>query len=424
MSQEVRKDREYACDDYALNYVSNKLDYAKTLLKVKELEMGSNYNLTMNLTNHHKYAFMNRINRILGIGNSKNYIKEKGIALILLCTVAIAFAGSNKINNHINIPFLKAQDIVLESERIINLPEKIDQVVIDTIPSRKTGKSKISINTNGKSYKIEKENGEVTRMEVDGKEIDPKDYDLYLEEMEDMDINIDDHGSRFNFRMGPGMHWDHEDMEGLGHGMERLNEIFGDEEFEAIFEGLGGSISEMMEQLSEQDFHFNGDSTMAFPFGDIKIFRDGDMIDLRGLEGLERLEELENLEGLRGLEQLGNLEFLEEMLEGLEGLEGLESLEGLEGGWGQLDRRLTKGRKTSDVIGRSLNEDGLLKIGEENEIELTGKHLKINGEKMPSNIWNKYKEIFEESTGTYMHDDASVVFKLEGKKLRKGLRRI
>jgi hypothetical protein len=44
-----------------------------------------------------------------------------------------------------------------------------------------------------------------------------------------------------------------------------------------------------------------------------------------------------------------------------------------------------------------LNKDGLLIPGQENKVELTGKHLKINGEKQPTNIYQKYKRIFEEA---------------------------
>lgn len=35
----------------------------------------------------------------------------------------------------------------------------------------------------------------------------------------------------------------------------------------------------------------------------------------------------------------------------------------------------------SDALGNALNKDGLLIPGQENKVELSGKHLKINGEK-------------------------------------------
>ena len=111
LSQEIRQEREYACDDLALKHIPHKLTYAKTLLKIKEMEVSSHYQLTMNFSNHHKYTFMKRINRILGLVQGTGYLREKVIALLLIFAVAGAFASSGKLNNYIHIPFLSSQDI-------------------------------------------------------------------------------------------------------------------------------------------------------------------------------------------------------------------------------------------------------------------------------------------------------------------------
>ncbi|MBK8110645.1 MAG: hypothetical protein IPK46_10110 [Saprospiraceae bacterium] len=49
-------------------------------------------------------------------------------------------------------------------------------------------------------------------------------------------------------------------------------------------------------------------------------------------------------------------------------------------------------KNLEQLIGSQLNRDGFLIAGKNNKIELSGKNLKINGEKQPSNIWNKYKK--------------------------------
>ncbi|MBK8626194.1 MAG: hypothetical protein IPN86_11705 [Saprospiraceae bacterium] len=49
----------------------------------------------------------------------------------------------------------------------------------------------------------------------------------------------------------------------------------------------------------------------------------------------------------------------------------------------------------SDAIGNALNRDGLLIPNQSNKVELTGKHLKINGEKQPNNIYQKYRRILK-----------------------------
>ncbi len=54
-------------------------------------------------------------------------------------------------------------------------------------------------------------------------------------------------------------------------------------------------------------------------------------------------------------------------------------------------------------------------FNEQHNIELSGKNLKINGEKQPSNIWNKYKDLFEQETGMPLSKDTKLVFEIEGK---------
>jgi len=39
---------------------------------------------------------------------------------------------------------------------------------------------------------------------------------------------------------------------------------------------------------------------------------------------------------------------------------------------------------------------------------LSGKHLKIDGEKQPSNLWRKYKEMYEELTGINLTKNSQI----------------
>ena len=69
-----------------------------------------------------------------------------------------------------------------------------------------------------------------------------------------------------------------------------------------------------------------------------------------------------------------------------------------------------------------LNKDGLLKEYKSNKIEITGKHLKINGEKMPKAIFEKYKNIYQESTGAPLTKKSKMVFDVEGKPSKRKVR--
>jgi len=76
----------------------------------------------------------------------------------------------------------------------------------------------------------------------------------------------------------------------------------------------------------------------------------------------------------------------------------------------------------SDAIGNALNRDGLLITEKENKVELTGKYLKINGEKQPTNIFEKYKRIFEESSGTTLEKNSKLQFSFMGKEPKRKYR--
>jgi len=75
-----------------------------------------------------------------------------------------------------------------------------------------------------------------------------------------------------------------------------------------------------------------------------------------------------------------------------------------------------------DKIGKALNKDGLLEEYKSNKIELSGKHLKINGEKMPKALFNKYKNIYQQETGAPLTKKSKMVFDVEGKPSKRKVR--
>lgn len=68
----------------------------------------------------------------------------------------------------------------------------------------------------------------------------------------------------------------------------------------------------------------------------------------------------------------------------------------------------------TEVLGDALKQDGFLIPGKENDIELSLKSMKINGEKQPSNIHMKYRRIFEEVTDTRMDKKSKIKFSVKG----------
>ena len=66
------------------------------------------------------------------------------------------------------------------------------------------------------------------------------------------------------------------------------------------------------------------------------------------------------------------------------------------------------GNTPTDVLLEELSKDGFIPETGNHKIELTGKHLKINGDKQPANIFEKYKKIFEQELGHELTKDSKI----------------
>lgn len=263
-------------------------------------------------------------------------------------------------------------------------------IAIDTIPYAKES-IRIQKKTNDQDVKLSIENGKVTELEIDGKKIPESDYDKYQDIINDNRPSGISNGQSRMFFFG--------DNSGENQSFEFNwgNNMFNDSIFEQFdLKGLGSlgfgpdqfqnQLKKLQEQLGSMNFNFQGmDSTsIAFP----------------------NLENLKNNPGFR-------------------------MFDFNDGEWSQApfgensyddesnpNSRLNKNNFT-DIIGTALNKDGLLIPGQQNDVELTGKSLKINGEKQPTNIYQKYRRIFEEESGTTLQKNSKLQFKFEGKESKR-----
>lgn len=291
-------------------------------------------------------------------------------------------------------------------------------IQMDTLPDHSQSNASIIVKKDGKVIELEKENGEITKLKVDGKVIPKSEYDNYIEEIESTN-NI--------------YHFDTD--ENIFHFDDDLSKSFG-----LLFDGehwreFGGNFdmlidSTFMKKLKDMEH-------MRFDFKELENFE--------RLEGLERLGELEGLEmlrGLEGLEKMEGLENLEELFEELgiqmdstfsgnsfrfhnfDGLNGFEFFDNFDDDITifRNEDSDTKRGTVVDKIGRMLNNDGLLKEYKSNKIEITGKHLKINGEKMPKALFEKYKDVYQEATGAPLTKKSKMIFDVEGKPSKRKVR--
>lgn len=375
ISTNIRVERENCCDEMAISYTGDPLHYAKTLVKIQEINHAIP-SLAMTFSNKNNF-FTNRIKRILNMAQTRNFLKEKilisSVLLLLVLFLSQNVTGSQQLNvteNKSEIPTLQP-------------------LAIDSIPSKKES-IRIQKKSNDQELKMSLENGEVTELEIDGKVIDKSDYGKYSDIIDEnkpknlgngnaqMFFFGDGGEGAFKFGMGDEINIDslfgHLDMKNFGdHNMLRMD---------------GNQMAEQMKKLQEQlgkmQFNFDMPDSMNFDFAfpdlnkQFKHFelRDGDFFSGPNIDGEDDMD-------IRG--ESGSRNF-------------------------------------SETIGNALNRDGLLIPNEQNKVELTGKYLKINGDKQPQNIFHKYKRIFEEASGSTLQKNSRLEFNFEGKESKRKYR--
>lgn len=416
ISANIKLERESCCDDMATQYLGDKLLYAKTLLKIQEMSQNHSQPALAMYFSKKESFFSNRIKRILNMTQTRNYLKEKiftSVLLILIMMVATKNLSGTSDKNR--------KDNTLANQNIFVSPN-----TIDSIPNKKES-VRIQKRTNDKDYKIAIEDGKITELEVDGKKIDEKDYDKYEDIIAEAKPGRSGDGSKrmfffdgdqdgpmvLRFGQNPDSFWyDYKtlkDFPGKFRSFEFNNDML-DEKTKKLFEDNKINLDEFREKMLDPK-HLD-DMNRSFGISD---------------EQMKKLQkQMENFRfNFKDLDSMGfglrEFKFPEFNFEDLNGFKihsfGDENEDILE--------RINPEARTnnfSDALGNALNKDGLLIPGQENKVELSGKHLKINGEKQPNNIYQKYKRIFEEASGSTLEKNSKLQFNFLGKESKRKFR--
>ena len=416
ISANIKLERESCCDDMATQYLGDKLLYAKTLLKIQEMSQNHSQPALAMYFSKKESFFSNRIKRILNMTQTRNYLKEKiftSVLLILIMMVATKNLSGTSDKNQ--------KDNTLANQNIFVSPN-----TIDSIPNKKES-VRIQKRTNDKDYKIAIEDGKITELEVDGKKIDEKDYDKYEDIIAEAKPGRSGDGSKrmfffdgdqdgpmvLRFGQNPDSFWyDYKtlkDFPGKFRSFEFNNDML-DEKTKKLFEDNKINLDEFREKMLDPK-HLD-DMNRSFGISD---------------EQMKKLQkQMENFRfNFKDLDSMGfglrEFKFPEFNFEDLNGFKihsfGDENEDILE--------RINPEARTnnfSDALGNALNKDGLLIPGQENKVELSGKHLKINGEKQPNNIYQKYKRIFEEASGSTLEKNSKLQFNFLGKESKRKFR--
>jgi hypothetical protein len=338
---------------------------------------------------------------------------------------------------------------------------------LDTIPKKKsTGQVIVKSKDNDKEIEIKIKDGEVQLLKIDGKEIPPLEYekhndiiikhmpqedgiikffnfdrglgDAFSFKMNDFDSKFPKNFNIFNFDSIRQMKFDslfrHMDLSNRGFNFDQFDE-FNFPEVNSFHFNFGkksckpdenGEVK-LNQRLENEDFkiYSNGkllkegeDYTYDKAAGKIKITNED---YLKNNSPILVIPEGENNFG--GQFYFNFPQDMDDVFDGqhfdfgqfdfpqLHDLQNLQDEENLLG----LDMMHDlKDDNLETLIGKQLNRDGFLIAGKKNKIELSGKYLKINGEKQPYNIWNKYKYLAERELGLPLNKDSKLSFEIEG----------
>ena len=98
ISSIVKSERENACDEMALKIYPNRLNYAKTLVKLGELQEVKTPSFALSFL-HNKKCLMKRIKRILNLDEKSNRLTEKlGVFVLLMAGLLTLTSASNLVS--------------------------------------------------------------------------------------------------------------------------------------------------------------------------------------------------------------------------------------------------------------------------------------------------------------------------------------
>lgn len=98
LTSEIKEDREHICDDTVMHLFPDRVQYAKTLVKLEGLYEGNSNKLSLALFSK-KFKLMNRIKRILDIQDETNSGKAKLVMVGLLMCSLIVFSSAEVLLN-------------------------------------------------------------------------------------------------------------------------------------------------------------------------------------------------------------------------------------------------------------------------------------------------------------------------------------
>ncbi|MDG2450359.1 MAG: M56 family metallopeptidase, partial [Saprospiraceae bacterium] len=203
----IEKERENHCDDYAVQSPENRMFYAKTLVKIREMRASQHYQLALGFSKDNQ-SLLNRIKRILSHNQKMSIMKGNLIVGIVLLSSLICLSAGTYFFNKTKIDLPER----IEVKDIRSLDISIPTFPIKLISSpQDTSKEELRKMIRERQEKIREKSREAREASRE-----------LREELRELRKQNGDH----SYRIRVNRDWDEKDWEEFSEKMEKWGEEF------------------------------------------------------------------------------------------------------------------------------------------------------------------------------------------------------
>ena len=216
----IEKERENHCDDYAISGLEDKIFYAKTLVKIREMRASQDYQLALGFSKNNQ-SLLNRIKRILNHNQKMSIMKGNLLVGIVLLSSLICLSAGTFYFKNIKADFPEK----IETKRIESLDINIPKFPLKLrSEAQDTSKEELRKMIREREEKIREKSRE---MREKSRELRESTREL-RNELRELRRQNGDRSYRFNYSGD----WDEKDWEEFSEKMEKWGEEFS-ERFES-----------------------------------------------------------------------------------------------------------------------------------------------------------------------------------------------
>lgn len=187
LSGVIRRERENACDDVALAATGNPIAFARALVQVQEMAAPVPALALALSGTRRRRPLLERVRRILNQAPQQQHqVMEKITAtFILLALLALVGLRANTVPT-VEAAFAQIAEL---PQALFGADQPEEQVPSDSLPKPKSTRKITREDENGR-VEAEYKNGEITRLNIDGKEIPSSEFNAHSDLIEELSEEV------------------------------------------------------------------------------------------------------------------------------------------------------------------------------------------------------------------------------------------